>query len=42
VLAQPLDTVFFAGAEYATSFNGYMEGAVRRGHEVVDEVTAAL
>lgn len=42
VLAQPLDTVFFAGAEYATAFNGYMEGAVRRGHEVVAEVDAAL
>lgn len=29
VLGQPLDRVLFAGAEYASTFNGYMEGAVR-------------
>ena len=30
-LAEPNGREFFAGAEYATTFNGYMEGAVRSG-----------
>jgi len=42
VLAQPLGRLFFAGAEYASAFNGYMEGAVRCGHEVAAEVDELL
>ncbi|WP_257476884.1 flavin monoamine oxidase family protein [Acidipropionibacterium jensenii] len=42
LLAQPLGRLFFAGAEYATAFNGYMEGAVRCGREVATEVNELL
>lgn len=38
VLAQPLGRVHFAGAEYASAFNGYMEGCVRCGGEVASAV----
>lgn len=34
VLAQPEGIIHWAGAEYATRFNGYMEGAVRSGEQV--------
>jgi monoamine oxidase len=33
-LRQPVGRVHWAGAEYATRWNGYMEGAVRSGEEV--------
>lgn len=37
-LAASEGRVHFAGAEYATKFNGYMEGAVRSGHEVAERL----
>lgn len=42
LLAQPLGRLFFAGAEYSTAFNGYMEGAIRSGREVAAEVGGLL
>lgn len=41
-LAQPDGVVHYAGAEYASKFNGYMEGAVRSGREVAATVAREL
>ena len=41
-LGQPFGRVYFTGAEYASKFNGYMEGAVRRGAETAAVVTRLL
>ncbi|SER76674.1 monoamine oxidase [Propionibacterium cyclohexanicum] len=41
-LAAPFGRVEFAGAEYASKFNGYVEGAVRRGAEVAASVARTL
>lgn len=41
-LAEPNGLEFFAGAEYATTFNGYMEGAVRSGLAGAAQVMQAL
>ncbi|MDU6339318.1 flavin monoamine oxidase family protein [Cutibacterium granulosum] len=38
VIGQPLGSMYFAGAEYASTFNGYMEGAVRS----ADAATSAI
>lgn len=38
VLAEPEGVLHWAGAEYASRFNGYMEGAVRSGLEVAATV----
>ena len=37
-LGVPCGRIYFAGAEYANKFNGYMEGAVRSAHETVQSV----
>ncbi|MDO4412749.1 FAD-dependent oxidoreductase [Cutibacterium sp.] len=42
ILAQPLGRVLFAGAEYASSFNGYMEGALRAGARAAQEAVDLL
>ena len=42
VLAEPDGVLHWAGAEYATRFNGYMEGAVRSGREVAAVVARNL
>ena len=42
LLAAPEGVVHWAGAEYATRFNGYMEGAVRSGREVAAAVAREL
>lgn len=42
VLAEPDGVLHWAGAEYATRFNGYMEGAVRSGREVAAAVARNL
>lgn len=42
ILAEPEGVLHWAGAEYATRFNGYMEGAVRSGREVAAVVTRNL
>jgi monoamine oxidase len=41
-LRQPIGRIHFAGAEHATIWNGYMEGAVRSGEQVADDVLSAL
>lgn len=41
-LAQPSGVLHWAGAEYATRFNGYMEGAVRSGAEAAANVAREL
>jgi len=41
-LRRPVGAVHWAGAEYATIWNGYMDGAVRSGEEVAGEVLRAL
>ncbi|WP_316670037.1 FAD-dependent oxidoreductase [uncultured Propionibacterium sp.] len=41
-LGRPCGRIHFAGAEYATKFNGYMEGAVRSGAETAREVVLRL
>ncbi|CAI9404877.1 flavin monoamine oxidase family protein [Aestuariimicrobium sp. T2.26MG-19.2B] len=41
-LAEPNGREFFAGAEFATTFNGYMEGAVRSGLAGAAQVLQAL
>ncbi len=41
-LAEHAGLVHFAGAEYASRFNGYMEGAVRSGVEVAGKVNRSL
>ena len=38
VLAASEGRVHFAGAEYASKFNGYMEGAVRSGIDVAEKI----
>ncbi len=40
-LRPPVGRVHWAGAEYATRWNGYMEGAVRSGEATAAEVLAA-
>ncbi len=42
ILAEPLGRVLFAGAEYASSFNGYMEGALRAAARAAQEVLDLL
>ncbi|MFE5295886.1 FAD-dependent oxidoreductase [Streptomyces sp. NPDC056632] len=41
-LAAPIGRVHWAGAETATVWNGYMDGAVRSGSRVADEILAQL
>lgn len=41
-LRAPVGPIHWAGAETATVWNGHMEGAVRSGDRVADEVLAAL
>jgi monoamine oxidase len=41
-LREPVGRLHWAGAETATVWNGYMEGAARSGHRAADEVLAAL
>ncbi|WP_203568916.1 flavin monoamine oxidase family protein [Aestuariimicrobium ganziense] len=41
-LGEPFGRVLFAGAEYASQFNGYMEGAVRSGAQAAAEVARHL
>lgn len=41
-LREPAGRVHFAGSEHSAVWNGYMEGAVRSGEEVADDVLAAL
>lgn len=40
VLREPIGPVHWAGAEYATEWSGYMEGAVRSGRRTAEEVLA--
>lgn len=40
-LAAPEGRIHFAGAEYSSKFNGYMEGAVRSAEKVVKDVLRA-
>ncbi|AQP43650.1 flavin monoamine oxidase family protein [Tessaracoccus flavus] len=42
VLARPEGVLHWAGAEYASRFNGYLEGAVRSGREVAAAVARNL
>lgn len=42
ILAEPEGVLHWAGAEYATRFNGYLEGAVRSGRHVAATVARAL
>ena len=42
VLAASEGCLYWAGAEYSTKFNGYMEGAVRSGEEVAATIAVAL
>lgn len=42
LLAQSEGVLHWAGAEYATRFNGYLEGAVRSGREAATVVARAL
>lgn len=39
-LAEPVGPLYWAGAEYATKFNGYMEGAIRSGQATAAQVLA--
>jgi monoamine oxidase len=41
-LREPIGALHWAGAEYATVWNGYMDGAVRSGEEAAAAVLAAL
>jgi monoamine oxidase len=41
-IRRPVGPIHWAGAEYATIWNGYMDGAVRSGEEVAGHVLAAL
>ena len=41
-LREPVGRIHWAGAEYASVWNGYMEGAVRSGEATAREVLAAL
>ena len=42
LLAQDEGVLHWAGAEYASRFNGYLEGAVRSGREAATRVTRSL
>lgn len=42
ILREPVSRIHWAGSEYATEWNGYMEGAVRSGARVASEVLAVL
>lgn len=42
VLSEPHGVLHWAGAEYSARFNGYMEGAVRSGHDVAARVAVNL
>jgi monoamine oxidase len=41
-LREPVGRLHFAGAEHSAVWNGYMEGAVRSGEEVADDVLGEL
>jgi monoamine oxidase len=41
-IRRPVGPIHWAGAEYATVWNGYMDGAVRSGEEVAGDVLAGL
>ncbi|MGH2713545.1 MAG: flavin monoamine oxidase family protein, partial [Thermoleophilaceae bacterium] len=41
-LREPIDRVHWAGAEYATVWNGYMDGAVRSGERAAKEALTRL
>lgn len=41
-LRRPVGAIHWAGAEYATRWNGYMEGAVRSGEDTANAVLATL
>jgi monoamine oxidase len=41
-LREPVGRLHFAGAEHSAVWNGYMEGAVRSGEEVADDVRGEL
>ena len=41
-LREPIGAIHWAGAETATAWNGYMDGAVSSGRRAADEVLAAL
>ena len=41
-IRRPVGPIHWAGAEYATFWNGYMDGAVRSGEEVAGDVLQAL
>ncbi len=41
-LRTPVGRIHWAGTEYATVWNGYMEGAIRSGETAADEVLTAL
>lgn len=42
LLAEPVGRIYFAGAEYAAKFNGYLEGAVRSGREAARAIAHGL
>jgi len=42
LLSEPTGVIHWAGAEYASRFNGYLEGAVRSGREVAAAVASDL
>ncbi|QXQ16040.1 flavin monoamine oxidase family protein [Skermania piniformis] len=42
VLRAPIGRLYWAGAEYAVQWNGYMEGAVRSGRRTADEILEVL
>lgn len=39
-LREPIGPLYWAGAEYATDWNGYMEGAVRAGERTADLISS--
>lgn len=41
-LREPVGAIHWAGSETAAVWNGYMDGAVRSGHRVADEIHTAL
>jgi monoamine oxidase len=41
-LAEPLGRILWAGAETASEWNGYMDGAVESGERAAREVLSAL
>ena len=40
ILREPVGRIHWAGAEYATQWSGYMEGAVRSGRHTAEEILA--